>query len=43
MQIKFTDEVGDKITEEAEKLGMPKTQFVNMLVNEWIKKNKENK
>ena len=41
MQIKLTDALYDKITEEAKKLGMPRTQFINMLVNEYIKENKE--
>lgn len=42
MQVKLTDDVYDKITKEAKKLGMPRTQFINMLVNEYLKQNKEN-
>ena len=41
MQIKVQDELYDKITEEAKKLGMPRTQFINMLVNDYLKSNKE--
>ena len=40
MQIKVTDTLYDKITEEAKKLDMPRTQFINMLVNEYLKRSK---
>jgi len=36
MPIKFSKELYEKITQEAASLGMPRTQFINMLVNNWI-------
>ena len=40
MQIKVSDTLGDKITKISKKLDMPKTQVINMLVNDYLKENK---
>ena len=38
MNIKLSKTLYDKITEIAKKLDMPRTQVINMLVNEYLKK-----
>jgi len=38
--IKLTKEVKAKLKMVSEKLDMPMSQVVNMLLNEWIKNNK---
>ena len=40
MQIKVSDALGNKITKIAKKLDMPKTQVLNMLVNNYLKENR---
>jgi len=38
--IKLSKAVYDKLTSISKELNMPRTQVVNMLVNEWIKNNR---
>lgn len=40
MPIKLTKEVYLKIKKMSQKLQMPMTQCINMLVNQWLKDNK---
>lgn len=38
--IKLTKAVYEKLNSIAKELGMPKTQVINMLLNQWIKDNR---
>ena len=42
MPIKLSKALYDKITKISKELDMPRTQVINMMVNEWIKKNAAN-
>lgn len=37
--VKLSKEVYAKLTEISKRLSMPRTQVINMLVNEWLKSN----
>lgn len=38
--VKLSKEVYDKLTSISKELNMPRTQVINMLVTEWIRKNR---
>ncbi len=38
--VKLSIEVYEKLTEISKRLNMPRTQVVNMLVSEWLSKNR---
>lgn len=40
MAIKFTIDVYNKVKEMSQKINMPMSQCVNMLVTQWLKDNK---
>lgn len=42
MTIKFSKDIYEKISKEAKRLGMMRTQFITMLVNQHLEK-KDNK
>ena len=35
MQVNLSKPIYDKLTELSKELGMPRTQVINMLINEW--------